>query len=122
MKCWTASCPRGSAHSNSRSSRKPCAIADEFLLTAAGQRNRNHTEAFVEFRHIPFAMEEILFDPQTSGGLLTAVEPVQAEALEKELRQAGLPARIIGEITNRTEPEIMVVLIVHKSSEKGTVL
>ena len=54
-------------------------------------------------------MEEILFDPQTSGGLLIAVEPVQAEALEKELRQAGLPARIIGEITNRTEPEIMVV-------------
>ena len=83
--------------------------ADEFLLTAAGQRNRNHTGPFVEFRNIPFAMEEILFDPQTSGGLLIAVEPVQAEALEKELRQAGLPARIIGEITNRTEPEIMVV-------------
>ena len=83
--------------------------ADEFLLTAAGQRNRNHTGSFVEFRNIPFAMEEILFDPQTSGGLLIAVEPVQAEALEKELRQAGLPARIIGEITNRTEPEIMVV-------------
>lgn len=83
--------------------------ADEFLLTAAGQRNRNHTGPFVEFRNIPFAMEEILFDPQTSGGLLIAVEPVQAEALEKELQQAGLPARIVGEITNRTEPEILVV-------------
>lgn len=83
--------------------------ADEFLLTAAGQRNRNHTGSFVEFRNIPFAMEEILFDPQTSGGLLIAVEPVQAEALEKELQQAGLPARIVGEITNRTEPEILVV-------------
>ena len=83
--------------------------ADEFLLTAAGQRNRNHTGPFVEFRNIPFAMEEILFDPQTSGGLLIAVEPVQAEALEKELQQSGLPARIVGEITNRTEPEILVV-------------
>ena len=83
--------------------------SDEFLLTAAGQRNRNHTGSFVEFRNIPFAMEEILFDPQTSGGLLIAVEPVQAEALEKELQQAGLPARIVGEITNRTEPEILVV-------------
>ena len=83
--------------------------ADEFLLTAAGQRNRNHTGSFVEFRNIPFAMEEVLFDPQTSGGLLIAVEPVQAENLEKELQQAGLPARIVGEITNRTEPEILVV-------------
>ena len=83
--------------------------AEEFLLTAAGQRNRNHTESFVRFRHISFAMEEVLFDPQTSGGLLIAVEPVQAEALEMELQKAGLPARIVGELTNRTDPEILVV-------------
>lgn len=83
--------------------------ADEFLLTAAGQRNRNHTGPFVQFRQIPFAMEEVLFDPQTSGGLLIAVEPVQAEKLERELRRAGLPACIVGELTNRTEPEILVV-------------
>lgn len=83
--------------------------AEEFLLTAAGQRNRNHTEPFVRFQHIPFAMEEVLLDPQTSGGLLIAVEPVQAEALEAELQKAGLPARIVGELTNRTDPEILVV-------------
>lgn len=82
--------------------------AEEFLLTAAGQRNRNHVEEHVQFRHISFAMEEVLFDPQTSGGLLIAVEPVQAEALETELQQAGLPARIVGELINRTEPEILV--------------
>lgn len=34
--------------------------ADEFLLTAAGQRNRNFTGPFVQFEDIPFAMEEIL--------------------------------------------------------------
>lgn len=83
--------------------------ADEFLLTAAGQRNRNHTGPFVQFQNIPFAMEEVLFDPQTSGGLLIAVEPVQAEALETELQKAGLPARIVGELINQTEPEILVV-------------
>lgn len=83
--------------------------AEEFLLTAAGQRNRNHTEPFVRFQHISFAMEEVLLDPQTSGGLLIAVEPVQAEALEMELQKAGLPARIVGELTNRTDPEILVV-------------
>ena len=54
-------------------------------------------------------MEEVLFDPQTSGGLLIAVEPVQAEALETELQKAELPARIVGELINQTEPEILVV-------------
>lgn len=83
--------------------------ADEFLLTAAGQRNRNYVKEFVQFKNIPFAMEEVLLDPQTSGGLLLAVEPVQAAQLEKELQQAGLPARIVGELTNKTEPEILVL-------------
>lgn len=75
--------------------------ADEFLLTAAGQRNRNHTGPFVEFRNIPFSMEEILFDPQTSGGLLVAVKDEQAEALEAELQNAGLPAKIVGTLLEK---------------------
>ena len=82
--------------------------ADDFLYTAAGQRNRNHTEPFVRFEGVPFAMEEVLFDPQTSGGLLLAVDPVEASALEKELQSAGLPAKIVGEIVSRTETEITV--------------
>lgn len=82
--------------------------ADDFLYTAAGQRNRNHTGPFVRFEGVPFAMEEVLFDPQTSGGLLLAVDPVEASALEKELQSADLPAKIVGEIVLRTETEITV--------------
>ena len=82
--------------------------ADDFLYTAAGQRNRNHTGPFVRFEGVPFAMEEVLFDPQTSGGLLLAVDPAEACALEKELQSAGLPAKIVGEIVPRTEIEITV--------------
>ena len=82
--------------------------ADDFLYTAAGQRNRNHTGPFVRFEGVPFAMEEVLFDPQTSGGLLLAVDPAEASALEKELQSAGLPAKIMGEIVPRTETEITV--------------
>lgn len=84
------------------------AYADEFLLTAAGQRNRNHTGPFVRFEKVPFAMEEVLFDPQTSGGLLAALAPEDAEAALSALRRAGLPAAIIGSITEKTEPEILV--------------
>ena len=82
--------------------------ADDFLYTAAGQRNRNHTGPFVRFEQVSFAMEEVLFDPQTSGGLLLAVAPQDAAALEQELQAAGLPARIVGEILPRQEVEITV--------------
>lgn len=82
--------------------------AVEFLLTAAAQRNRNHTGPFVRFEGVPFAMEEVLFDPQTSGGLLIALGAEEAPALLEALRAIGAPAEIVGEITDRREPEILV--------------
>ncbi len=84
--------------------------ADEFLLTAAGQRNRNHVQDYVKFENVPFAMEEVLYDPQTSGGLLVAVDAAQADALEQELQDAGLPAAIVGEITEKSDVEITVTM------------
>ena len=82
--------------------------ADACLYTAAGQRNRNHTGPFVRFEKVPFPMEEILFDPQTSGGLLFAVAPQDAAALEAELQAVGLPAKIVGTIGEKQTPEITV--------------
>ena len=83
--------------------------AEEFLLTAAAQRNRNHVAERVSFsRYIPFAMEELLFDPQTSGGLLFAVKKEDAAAFEKELREAGMPAAIVGRFTEKKEKDIYV--------------
>lgn len=82
--------------------------AGEFLLTAAAQRNRNHTGPFVRFEGVPFAMEEVLFDPQTSGGLLIALGAEEAPALLEALRAIGAPAEIVGEITERRELEILV--------------
>lgn len=84
------------------------AYADEFYLTAAAQKNRNFYAPFVRFDNVSFAMEEVLFDPQTSGGLLAAVPPDEAESVLGELQSAGLPAQIIGEITERCDPEILV--------------
>ncbi len=83
--------------------------ADEFLLTAGGQRNRNHAGPHVKFENVSFAMEEVLFDPQTSGGLLMAVKAEQAEELLAELQDCGLPARLVGEITEKKETEIYVI-------------
>ncbi len=83
--------------------------ADEFLLTAAGQRNRNHTGPFVRFENVPFAMEEVLFDPQTSGGLLVALPKEQAAALVEDLRRGGAPAAFVGEVTDSEDIEIRVI-------------
>lgn len=84
------------------------AYADEFLLTAAAQRNRNYVQDKVEFTNVPFAMEEVLYDPQTSGGLLVAVAPECAEQAEAQLQAAGLPAQIIGTVVDKKEKEIYV--------------
>jgi selenide,water dikinase len=84
------------------------AYANEFLLSAAAQRNRNFITEFVEFRNIEFAMEEILFDPQTSGGLLASVPGEEAPALLEELNKLELKSAIVGEITVRQLKEIIV--------------
>ena len=83
--------------------------ADEFLLTAAGQRNRNHTGPFVRFENVSFSMEEVLFDPQTSGGLLVALPKEQAAALAEDLRRGGAPAAVVGEVTDSEDIEIRVI-------------
>lgn len=82
--------------------------ANEFLLTAAAQRNRNHLEPYVSFENIDFAMQEILFDPQTSGGLLIAVAPQDADALLKDLTEQNLPAKMVGTITAKQQHEIII--------------
>ena len=82
--------------------------ADEFLLTAAGQRNRNYVGEHVRFDGVPFAMEEVLFDPQTSGGLLIALPEAEAPALFEALKTAGLSAGIVGRVRAPGETEILV--------------
>lgn len=82
--------------------------AGEFLLTAAAQRNRNFVGERVKFGHLPFAAEEVLFDPQTSGGLLCALPEWEADRAVEELRQTGLPAAVIGVVTAKSEFEITV--------------
>ena len=83
------------------------AYADEFLLTAAGQRNRNHLSGKADVDALPFATQELIFDPQTSGGLLICVAPEQAAELLSAIRQDDPCARIIGEVVKREQRVIL---------------
>ena len=80
--------------------------ADEFYITAAGQRNRNFVGDKVELSACSFAMQEILFDPQTSGGLLISIDPSDAEAALAELKALGLACGIVGRITEKSEKSV----------------
>ena len=73
--------------------------ANRFYITAAGQRNRRHVGDQVIFHHVPFGVEEVLFDPQTSGGLLFAVAPQDEKAFVKALQACGVAAEACGTIT-----------------------
>ena len=49
---------------------------------------------------LPPWQEEIVYDPQTSGGLLVAVPETQGESLLKALRSAGIRrASMVGRVT-----------------------
>ena len=54
-------------------------------------------------------IESLLYDPQTSGGLLIAVAAPHAPALESALRAANLPASTIGRVLERGEHPITVL-------------
>jgi selenide,water dikinase len=56
---------------------------------------------------VPPEIESLLYDPQTSGGLLIAVAASSSSALESALR-AVLPAAIIGRVMDRGEHPIIV--------------
>lgn len=82
--------------------------ANAFYITAAGQRNRNHMGDRVEFKNVPFAMEEILFDPQTSGGLLVSLPAEDAKLALEEIKELGLPCGIVGTVVERDDKKIIV--------------
>ncbi len=73
------------------------------VTTGANAANRELVAPHVRFaRKLPASREEILFDPQTSGGLLAAVPEDQADRLVAALRDAGVEAaRQVGLVTPR---------------------
>lgn len=75
-------------------------LAKGFYITAAGERNRSFAADKVCFERVPFAMEELLFDPQTSGGLLISLSPEDADTLLERQPKAS----IIGRIERRNAP------------------
>ncbi len=82
--------------------------AKEFIYTSGGQRNRNYLGDKVDFKVSDFALEEILFDPQTSGGFIVSVPSKEADAILNDLHKNDVEASIVGEVIKKENYSIIV--------------
>ena len=85
-------------------------FAKQGLYPAGLHRNRQfYSTATKSVKELPDYKYDILFDPQTSGGLLICLSPERAELLLNKLRQVGVEdATIIGEAIS--EPKGVVTV------------
>lgn len=84
-------------------------FAEMGIIPAAAYRNRDFVEKGVLFSDsISLAMTDILFDPQTSGGLLIAVSAADAPKLLRELQNEVPGTALIGHVEKRRDHAIIV--------------
>ena len=80
------------------------------LIPGGLRRNVEFISGCVEFADsVPDEVQTLLYDPQTSGGLLLAVEADDSPRLLGALKQVAIPAEQIGEVVPKTHPLIRVM-------------
>jgi selenide,water dikinase len=79
--------------------------------TGSNKANRRLAEGFFKkIRELSREEEELLFDPQTSGGLLFSVPSTEADRLVAELKRAGIEtADRVGEVVSGSQPSICII-------------
>ena len=84
-------------------------FADMGLVPAGAYRNRDFAGKAVGLRAgVSRAVQDVLYDPQTSGGLLIAVDAEDAGALIDALHTAAPDAAVIGRVGEREENAVVL--------------
>lgn len=79
-------------------------LAEMGFIPAGAYRNRDYTGEGVRVADgVSRAMQDLCYDPQTSGGLLFALPEREARACLAELRQTIPDAALVGYVTPRQE-------------------
>ena len=89
---------------------KAMELCEHGSIPGGTKRNREALESHVKFAPaVPEPLRVLLFDAQTSGGLLIAVEANQVDALVRALQREGTPAAVrIGRVARGTPGSITV--------------
>lgn len=79
--------------------------------TGSNEANRKLAEGlFRKIKPLSREEEELLFDPQTSGGLLLSVPSAEADRLVAELKKAGVEkAGLVGEVVASSQPSVWIL-------------
>ena len=81
------------------------------LIPAGAYNNREFRQSMIDFRQtVARSVQDVLFDPQTSGGLLISVGCDQADGLVKALQDEGISDALeIGEVLKDEKEKIWVI-------------
>jgi selenide,water dikinase len=74
------------------------ALARDGVLSGGSKRNIESMEDMVDVNGLEAAERAVLFDAQTSGGLLLAVSGTKLDSLMEALSRRGVPAAHIGSL------------------------
>jgi selenide, water dikinase len=86
------------------------AASREGFYSGGLNNNRQFIGECVTFQaSVPEEIRNLLFDPQTSGGLLVALDPDQAEVALRALAAREVSARRIGKVLEKRSPLIHVI-------------
>ena len=84
-------------------------LASMGLIPAGAYRNREYAEKGVAVRsNVSLAMQDILYDPQTSGGLLFALPQAEADRCLEQLQKTIPAAAIVGYISEKENAYIIL--------------
>ena len=84
-------------------------LAEMGFIPAGAYRNRDFAERNVLVKgDVTRAMQDILYDPQTSGGLLMAVSEEDAQRLLSELKSSIPCAEVIGYVTKKEDAYLVL--------------
>lgn len=79
------------------------------IIPAGSYANKEYLQPYVRFKNsINADLEMILFDAQTSGGLLICVSAQNAQKMVERCQNEGIPAVMVAHVRSKSETDIIV--------------
>ena len=85
-------------------------LAQDGIIPAGAYRNRNYLEGKVKVEEaVALEVSDLLFDPQTAGGLLISIPEERGVELVRRLNDWGIPGAVIGQVQSKGEYTVHVL-------------